>query len=154
MARRIKSKMRKHYANRTFGSGNTKNRRGKGSRGGVGRAGFHKHKRFQYLKSEGPSTTVAGFVNVSRKKIEVVGLNELSLQIERGAYKKAGDAYEIDLRRKGRFVKLLGNGEFGIKANIKADAHSDSAKEKVEKAGGQIIILKAKEPSEKQPVSK
>ncbi|MFH1257525.1 MAG: uL15m family ribosomal protein [Candidatus Micrarchaeota archaeon] len=139
MARRIKSKSRKNYGNRTFGAGNTKNRRGKGSRGGVGRGGFHKHNRMKYLVEEGPSTTAPGFVNVSRKKIIEVPLNQLQRQIEKNVAKKEGDGYAFDLRRKGKLVKLLGNGEFKYKANITVDLFSGSAKAKVESAGGKII---------------
>ncbi len=148
MARRLNSRSRKHYGNRTFGAGNTKNRRGKGSRGGVGRAGFHKHKRLHYIVTEGNSTTAPGFINVTRRKIEEIGLNKLVKRIEAGEFKKDGDAYSIDIRKKGKTVKLLGNGDFGFKANITADLFSMSAKEKVEKAGGKIIT---KQVLEKKP---
>ncbi|MBI5225063.1 uL15 family ribosomal protein [Candidatus Micrarchaeota archaeon] len=139
MARRIKSKSRKHYGNRTFGAGNTKNRRGKGSRGGVGRAGFHKHKRLHYLVTEGPSTTAPGFVNMGKRPIMEIGLNDVSRQIEKGKFKQEAGLYDANLLRKGKFVKLLGNGEFKYKASIKVDSFSKSAKIKVEKAGGKLI---------------
>ncbi|MEK6843026.1 MAG: uL15m family ribosomal protein [Candidatus Micrarchaeota archaeon] len=142
MARRIKSKSRKHYGNRTFGAGNTKNRRGKGSRGGVGRAGFHKHKRMMYLVTEGPSTTEPGFVNMGKRKTQEIGLNDISKQIEKGKFKLEAGLYNVDLLKRGKFVKLLGNGEFKYKASIKVDSFSKSAKEKVEKAGGKLISLK------------
>ena len=64
MARRFESRKKKKYAgNRTFGAGNKKNRRGKGSRGGVGRGGYHKHRWFHTIKTEGTSQTEPGFVN-------------------------------------------------------------------------------------------
>ena len=37
-------------------------------------------------------------------------------------------------------IKILGNGEFSKKIEIHADAFSNSAKEKIEKAGGKAII--------------
>ena len=43
--RKKKNKLRGH---RTHGKGDTKNHRGAGSRGGVGRAGSHKHKFTKY----------------------------------------------------------------------------------------------------------
>ena len=50
MARRNTSRRFKHRGNRTHGGGNTKNRRGKGNRGGVGRAGYHKHRWLHTIK--------------------------------------------------------------------------------------------------------
>ncbi|MFH0971044.1 MAG: uL15m family ribosomal protein [Candidatus Micrarchaeota archaeon] len=144
MARRTRSKTRKFYGNRTFGGGNTKNRRGKGSRGGVGRAGFHKHKRLQYIVNEGPAPLDSGFVNDAKKKVKVVGLNVLAKKIIKGLIKPEGSQYRIDLREKGKFVKLLGNGEFIYNAVISVDAFSASAKEKVEKAGGKIVLPEKK----------
>ena len=38
-------------------------------------------------------------------------------------------------------VKILGNGEVEKKVKVSASAFSVSAKEKIEKAGGEIIIL-------------
>lgn len=38
-------------------------------------------------------------------------------------------------------VKLLGNGDINIKLNIKLDKVSNSAKEKIEKAGGSVEVL-------------
>lgn len=140
MARRIKSKMRQHYGNRTMGAGNTKNRRGKGSRGGVGRAGFHKHKRMHYLVTEGTSTTMPGFVNESRRHICEMGLGEIAGAIEKGKYNSEGGMYHVDIRIKGKVVKLLGNGNFSYKALISTDKFSKSAKEKVEGAGGKVIV--------------
>jgi len=41
------------------------------------------------------------------------------------------------LVRKGKLVKVLGNGDVnGVKLNVTADAFSGSAKEKLEAAGG------------------
>ena len=37
-------------------------------------------------------------------------------------------------------IKILGNGDFSKKIEIHADAFSNSAKEKIEKAGGKAII--------------
>ncbi len=142
MARRIKSKKRKYYGNRSFGGGNAKNRRGKGSRGGVGRAGYHKHKRMQYLVNEGTSTTAPGFVNVSRRNVCEYGLNDITKQIEKGILKQKGGIYEADLRIRKKRVKLLGNGGMNYKVNVIVDTFSNSAKEKIENAGGKIIASK------------
>jgi large subunit ribosomal protein L15 len=53
------------------------------------------------------------------------------------------------LRRKGARVKILGNGELSKKLTISAHAFSATAREKIEKAGGKIVVLNApKEESE------
>ena len=43
-----------------------------------------------------------------------------------------------------KMLKILGNGEIKEKIKIKADFISKSAKEKIEKIGGSITILKEK----------
>ncbi|MFH1200362.1 MAG: uL15m family ribosomal protein [Candidatus Micrarchaeota archaeon] len=139
MARRIKTAKRKQYGNRTFGGGNKKNRRGKGVRGGVGRAGYHKHKWLHTIKFEGTTQTAPGFVNPTRKKIAAFQLNKLAREIAKGRHKEENGAYNIDLTRKGRQVKVLGNGEFPYKANIKANSFSKGAKERIEKAQGTAL---------------
>ncbi len=139
MARRIKSALRKHYGNRTFGGGNKKNRRGKGVRGGVGRAGYHKHKWLHTIKTEGTTQTAPGFVNVTRRKVAEVGLNQLATKIEKGVFKEENGVFNIDVTVKGGLVKVLGNREFPYKANVRANAFSAGAKERIEKAGGAAV---------------
>ena len=46
----------------------------------------------------------------------------------------------IDVTRAGALVKVLGNGEFPFKAHVKANAFSAGAKEKIEKAGGSVLV--------------
>ena len=140
MARRIKSKKTKYFGNRTFGKGNKKNRRGKGSKGGTGRGGYHKQKWMQTIKREGPIQTLPGFVNQTRRNVEELPLSRLSSQIEKGAFQQQEGAYTIDVTAKRKLVKVLGNGEFPFKAHVKANAFSKSAKEKIEKAGGSVIV--------------
>ena len=40
--------------------------------------------------------------------------------------------------RKGQPVKVLGTGEISVKVNVTATKFSDSAKEKIEAAGGSV----------------
>ncbi|MFH1106903.1 MAG: uL15m family ribosomal protein [Candidatus Micrarchaeota archaeon] len=140
MARRIKSSVRKHAGNRTYGGGNKKNRRGKGVRGGVGRAGYHKHKWLRTIKTEGTTQTAPGFVNPSPRKVAVVQLNRLAYRIGKGEFQEENGAYNIDVTAKGGYVKVLGNGKFASKANVKANAFSASAKRKIEEAGGTVLV--------------
>ncbi|MBI5036355.1 uL15 family ribosomal protein [Candidatus Micrarchaeota archaeon] len=134
MARRIKSRKSKHLGNRTFGGGNTKIRRGKGNRGGVGRAGYHKHRWLHTIKYEGTNKKAKGlhgFSNPTRKDFATVSLGQLSKRV--GSFKQNTEGfYEIVLPR----VKVLSGGEFQFKAIVKAERFSAKAKEKIEKSGG------------------
>ena len=83
-----------------------------------------------------------GFTNRNTKIIETVNLSELELRFndgdevtietltEKGAIKKAYDG-----------VKILGNGELTKKLNVKVNAYSASAKEKIEALGGKAEVI-------------
>lgn len=140
MARRHQSKHKKYLGNRSHGAGNIKNRRGRGSQGGTGRAGYHKHKWFRTVKYELKAMLKRqkGFNNPSARKQEEITLEQIEKQIEKGAFQKAADgAYAITFGDKN--IKVLGNGSFNYKAQITATAFTQSAKEKIEKAGGKAI---------------
>lgn len=142
MARRIASRKRKHYGNRTFGAGNTKNRRGKGSKGGVGRAGFHKHKWMKSIKAGLHKSLRVGFVNPNSKKFSEITLEELAKQIIAGKWpkdQKDASAYSVAFPA-GRRVKVIGTGAFSYKAIVSAAGFTKSAKEKIEKAGGSAAV--------------
>lgn len=128
MARRIISRKRKHYGNRTFGGGNKKNRRGKGCRGGVGRAGWHKHNWLRTIKNGEHKQLVHGFTSV-RPRLKAMSLGELSQGMAEGKFK--GDVVVL----KG--VKVVSNGDFASKATVKATAFSKKAIEKIRAAGGE-----------------
>lgn len=51
-------------------------------------------------------------------------------------------------------LKILGNGELTKKLIVSAHRFSQSAKEKIEKAGGQVIILPGKTPVEEKKKAK
>ncbi|MCX7636185.1 MAG: 50S ribosomal protein L15 [Syntrophales bacterium] len=80
-----------------------------------------------------------GFRNFARKEIVIVNVEQLNVFAphsvvdaaslkERGLIKKMGDG-----------VKLLGRGEIEIPLSIKLDAVSESARKKIEAAGGAIL---------------
>ena len=136
MARRNVSRRFKHRGNRTHGGGNTKNRRGKGNRGGVGRAGYHKHNWLRTIKEEGTNKRdrgEQGFTNPTRKIYATISLEELDAAILGAKYQKNDQGvYQVSLPR----TKVLSGGTLSQKAAIKAYAFSAKAKEKIEKAGG------------------
>ncbi|MFA6048957.1 MAG: uL15m family ribosomal protein [Candidatus Micrarchaeia archaeon] len=142
MARRIKSKSRKYLGNRTWGAGNAKNRRGKGSKGGKGRAGYHKHKWLQTIKRGEHKPDNKGFLNVVKKAVETVTLEEILLKAQENFWpkdEKDASAISVDLAKKGARVKVIGNCEFPIKANVSAGYFSKGAFEKIQASGGKAI---------------
>ncbi len=132
MPRRLGKRKKKYLGERSHGAGNIKNRRGKGSRGGRGRAGLGKHKWFKKIVEEGTGVA-GGFVPPTRVRYENVSLNRLGEEARRGKWAKEGGVYQIIL---GRDVKVLGGGRLGVKANVVAGAFSAQAKKKIEEAGG------------------
>ena len=82
-----------------------------------------------------------GFTNIHKKEFQIVNVAELE------KLKKKNDVtpevlYENGLiRKKVVAVKLLGNGELKSKINIKVNAVSKTAQEKIEKQGGSVTLL-------------
>jgi len=82
-----------------------------------------------------------GFKNPFREEYQVVNLERLE-----ELYPKGGDVDVASLVangavRKGRPVKVLGQGEITVKLQITADKFSASAKTKIEAAGGSVTVL-------------
>ena len=139
MARRIKSKKRNYLGNRTYGRGNTKNGRGKGTRGGVGRAGYHKHRWLKTIKEGLHKSRRHGFVNRNSESAEMdeITLAAIQKQIDAGKFRKDADGkYAVVL---SVHTKVLSNGAIASPVKISAGAFSASAKEKITKAGGQVV---------------
>lgn len=92
-----------------------------------------------------------GFNNAAFKKLfGVVNLDDLEKRFE------AGDAINEKLLRgaglvRGKLdgIKILGRGELTKAFHIEADAISEAAKEKIEKAGGTIILASRSEAAAK-----
>ncbi len=84
-----------------------------------------------------------GFTSPNRKT--VVGINVAQLE----AWAKSGkigtdvslDAFsKLGVIGKTEYLKILGEGELTTKINVTAHAFSETAKEKIEKAGGSVTI--------------
>ncbi|HEV8289603.1 MAG TPA: uL15 family ribosomal protein [Candidatus Norongarragalinales archaeon] len=149
MARRIKYK-NVYAGQRSHGAGNIKRRRGKGSRGGVGRAGYHKHRWLYTVKYENAARDrKPGFASPTTVDYDEVTLETIQRGIDKGTYQKdASGSYHIDLS--GR-RKVLSNGALDAKIVVKAAKFSKAAKEKIEKAGGQAVIAPIKTPLRVKP---
>ena len=87
-----------------------------------------------------------GFNSINKNKVAVINLGELQKFIDS---KKIGvnDKINIDTFKKSKLFrksinkyKILSNGNFNSKIDIVADYSSKIAKEKIEKAGGQITL--------------
>ncbi len=117
-----------------------------GHKGGKGMAGSGKRadqKKTLILKLYG--NTYFGKQGVTSRgtekdKSDKINVEDISSQIDhfvkKGVAKKSGDKYELNLES----YKILGKGEIDKKIIIKARSASESAIEKVKKAGGEIIV--------------
>ncbi|MEV7091681.1 50S ribosomal protein L15 [Amycolatopsis sp. NPDC051045] len=78
-----------------------------------------------------------GFTNRFRTEYQPVNVGDIARVFPDGGKIGAEELVKGGLVRKGKLVKVLGNGDLnGVKLDITADAFSGSAKEKLEAAGG------------------
>ena len=91
-----------------------------------------------------------GFKPLTRKNIAIINISDIENFIKN---KKIKIQDEINIKvlterklinKKYEKLKILGNGEIKDKLKIKTDFISESAKSKIEKAGGVITLLKEK----------
>ncbi len=81
-----------------------------------------------------------GFTNIFKKEWQIVNLEDLA----KLRYKEITPQIlekERLIKDKNGLVKVLGKGEIGKAISVKAHAFSKSAREKIEKAGGNAEIL-------------
>jgi large subunit ribosomal protein L15 len=83
-----------------------------------------------------------GFNNIFRKEIVAVNVADLEARFENGAVVDVESLKQVGLV-KNSFdgIKILGNGELTKKLTVKADAFSESAKQKIEAAGGNAEVI-------------
>lgn len=129
--RRHKKKIGKQRGTRSIGRGNTKHGRGKGSRRG------HKQTsgaNYAYVLKNEPWRLgrEKGFHPVKKK---MKGINLRSVE-------KLSKEEIIDITKFG-YDKVLGGGELSSAKKIIARQFTKSAKTKIEKAGGQAVVLGA-----------
>jgi large subunit ribosomal protein L15 len=78
-----------------------------------------------------------GFKNAFRVSYQVVNLSRLAELFPEGGTVGVTDLVQAGAVRKGEPVKVLGNGELsGVRLEISAHAFSDTARQKIEAAGG------------------
>lgn len=88
-----------------------------------------------------------GFNNQWALRVAVVNIGQLEQAYSAGEEVSPESLVAKNLAR-GRFdvLKVLGDGELSKKLNVSAHRFSKSAQEKIEKAGGQCVVLPGKTP--------
>ena len=82
-----------------------------------------------------------GFNNIFAKPLEFVNVSALD-KFEDGAVVDAQALLDAGILSKCVYgVKILGNGEISKKRTVKASAFSETAKEKIEAAGGKAEVI-------------
>ena len=119
---------------RGHGSGNGKTagkgHKGQKARSGAPRPGF-----------EGGRLPKRGFTNINSKNIVGIGVDRLN------AFEDGAEVTVAALVEKGIVsnpkdgVKILGNGELTKKLDVKVNAYSASAAEKIQAAGGKAEVI-------------
>ena len=132
----------KLLGNRTHGRGK-KAGRGKGKRGGRGNAGLHKHKYITYLKFMPGHFGRHGFKRPQKMVSQPIVLNIQDIEEhfeslrDQGHVTDQDGTLQVDLKGMG-VNKLLGNGKPSHAYQILVDSASESARQKIEEAGGEI----------------
>lgn len=130
----------------THGTGARKNKRKSGNKGGVGMAGSGKradHKKTLVQKLYGHG--YFGKQGITSKKTkrdtrQRINIGEIQLNIDKFG-KKTKDGYEVVLSK----YKILGTGVVKDKLIVSCYEISESAKKKIEAAGGSVSVKKEKE---------
>lgn len=166
----MKKRVKRIRGTRTCGGGSHKKRRGKGSKGGSGNAGAYEHHFVRSLKTglrKGKRKSQLPLQNRSAKRFDqpfLKSLNDKAVNvgeleeileelIEEGktkrfdqpflkfeAEEKADDAgIYLDACQLG-IQKILGKGEVTRKLTLRANKISKVAKEKIERAGGEVEV--------------
>ena len=150
-----KKKSKGQRGRTTYGHGARKQWHSSGDHGGCGMAGTGKradHKKSLIIKLYGNNyfgkqgVTSRGTEKDRRK---VMNLHDIESNFD-SLMKKHGKGNDLDLSG----YKILGEGEITKKITIKALAFSESAKEKIKKAGGTANTIEHKESQEKLDAKK
>ncbi len=126
---------------RGAGSGNGKTA-GKGHKGQLARSG---HKPAYFEGGQLPLVRripKRGFKNIFATKYATINVSDLDKRFEDGAVVDAKAVIESGLINKPLDgIKVLGNGKIDKKLTVKLAAYSETAKSKIEKAGGKTEVI-------------
>ncbi len=134
------------------GAGKNRKRLGRGAGTGHGKTAGRGHKGFKSRSGSGIKPGFEGgqmplqrrlpkrgFTNIFKKEYVIVSLSQLDSFDGTGEINTAA-LVEAGIVKKNVLVKVLANGEVTKALNITVDKVSDSAKNKIEAAGGKVII--------------
>lgn len=140
MVVRKRKKVRKQRGSRTYGWGSQKKHRGKGSKGGKGRAGMHKHKWTYTVKYEPEHFGKRGFKRPVKNVIRAINVEQLEEMISKKPeiFAKENGMLKIDLGKIG-IEKLIGKGKISQPVMVIVKKASNIAKQKIERAGGKVL---------------
>jgi large subunit ribosomal protein L15 len=145
----MKLKKRKKSSRRRglrLGGWAAKKHKGTGNVGGPGMSGSGKQKKTFVIKYMGDYFGKPKRLK-KRYKLSEINVGDIEKQIK--TLKKKGltkDGIEINLSK----YKVLGDGEIKMKVMITAGKFTNSAKDKIEKAGGKIILAEKKKAEKKE----
>jgi large subunit ribosomal protein L15 len=138
----VKNKGKRVGRGQGSGKGGTATR---GHKGAKSRSGYSKKLGFEGgqmpLQRRVPKF---GFKNINRKEYQGVNLDVIQQLVEDKKIKSTLDFdtfVDLGLVGKSEMVKVLGRGELKAKLTVTAHKFSASAKEAIEKAGGEVITL-------------
>ena len=130
----------------THGTGARKNRRKSGNHGGPGMSGSGKradHKKTLVQKLYGNNYFGKQGVTSRKTQRDVrkrINVGDIELHLEKYG-KQTKDCYEVNLTN----YKILGKGEVKNKLLVKCLEISESARAKIESAGGSVVVKEVKE---------
>jgi len=94
-----------------------------------------------------------GFSNYPfKQEWQIINLGEIEKRYEAGETVDHASLHKKNLIKGNAPVKILANGDFSKKLSFKVDGISAAAKEKVEKAGGDVNVIPA--PEKARPKNK
>ncbi|MGY8919633.1 MAG: 50S ribosomal protein L15 [Flavobacteriales bacterium] len=85
-----------------------------------------------------------GFTNINRKEYQGINLDVIQELVESKKIKDTlnfDSIIELRLARKNELVKILGRGELKVKIKVSAHKFTATAKNAIEAAGGEAVIL-------------
>ncbi|HZK38709.1 MAG TPA: 50S ribosomal protein L15 [Clostridia bacterium] len=147
--------MKLHELSQESGSRKTRKRVGRGMSSGHGKTSGKGHKGQKARAGRGPRpgfeggqmplqrrVPKRGFVNIFSKEIAIVNITSLEDNFEDGATVDIAALIETGLIKKSLDgVKVLGNGDITKKLTVQVNAFSDTAKQKIEAAGGKAEVI-------------
>jgi len=146
------------------GANKNRKRLGRGAGTGHGKTAGRGHKGFKSRSGSGIKPGFEGgqmplqrrlpkrgFTNIFRKEYVIVSLSQLD-SFDGGAEINSAALVDAGIVKKGVLVKVLANGEVTKALNIEVDKISDSAKNKIEAAGGKVRISSQQVSLETIPV--